>query len=72
MSKKSKIPELKPCPFCGSNAVFDELETEEVGLSLPENYVRCSTCFASGPVGGILDAGKVRAANFWNHRVPAV
>ena len=35
--------ELKPCPFCGSEA---ELKTEYVAYGTPKAYVRCKHCEA--------------------------
>ena len=47
------LPELKPCPFCGSHSVA------LVGLE-----VRCGTCCAVGPIG--VDAEQ--AVTRWNER----
>ena len=41
------MPELKPCPFCGSEAevriIYNELETTDVPRF---SYVRCVRCFS--------------------------
>ena len=47
------LPELKPCPFCGSLAV-----------ALVGNDVRCGNCCAVGPFGMYGE----QAIKRWNER----
>ncbi len=47
------VPELKPCPFCGS-----------LGVAIVGSFVRCGTCGGTGPYG-YSDA---EATNRWNER----
>ena len=47
------LPDLKPCPYCGSASVY------LVGLA-----VRCGTCCAAGPFG----TNPEQAVKRWNDR----
>lgn len=52
---------LKPCPFCGSNAVFiDEYFEEPMSI-------KCTECYADMVDG--LDKGKEALVELWNTRV---
>ena len=53
-------PELKPCPFCGGDAIPDPAQLH--GLS----FVVCAVCGAEGPVS----AGDDDAVENWNKRTP--
>ena len=57
------MPELKPCPACGS----DNVECLVCTINADENqdvhfHIACEACYASGP---IADNGKIAAAT-WN------
>jgi len=56
------MTELKPCPFCGGEAVYIG-----TGNNYPKEYwrVMCKKCFASG----IYNETKGRARQRWNRRV---
>lgn len=62
--------ELKPCPFCGGKAVFnEERETFEVDGSdlLTVHYeVYCSKCFAQ--TDSIIGGDKNIVIERWNRR----
>lgn len=47
--------EIKPCPFCGSDALF-------VSERNSKSYVRCGKCYAYGPDG----KNKEEAIERWN------
>lgn len=51
--------ELKPCPFCGGSAVYQDLS----GAYLGHNNVVCRTCKAS-----TYDHNNVTADAAWNRR----
>ena len=58
-----KMPELKPCPFCGGEAKRRNMQVCEDGC---ESWVECTSCFATtdrldSPMG--LDA-----SGLWNTR----
>lgn len=57
--------ELKPCPFCGGNAVLDHYNTEP-GLS----YIRCEKCGLESVrfVKSFEVASDEQAIKFWNRR----
>lgn len=55
--------ELKPCPFCGGNAIVAEVDSEEIGCKL--NMVCCEDCGISTP--GSEDASAV--IEIWNKRI---
>jgi len=68
-------PDLKPCPFCGSEAKFIEQPTPCGRFGEPEYDVACSTpgCFVYQGADWYLDMKT--AADMWNDRgdpVPAV
>lgn len=62
--------ELKPCPFCGSDATcYDYLEPAIVEAKLPEITlwrVRCNKCYLGGD--GIRTKSEAHAK--WNRRQP--
>lgn len=50
----------RPCPFCKSdNLVMDVHRRRDIG-----NFVRCDSCYASGPYG----QGNEEAIKAWNKR----
>lgn len=54
-----EMPDLKPCPFCGS---------EDIGPILGEYglwWVDCDSCHACGPLGDT----ELEAITAWNRRV---
>lgn len=57
---KSKEPELKPCPFCGSS---DSIFCLYKGL---DRFIRCRKCKARGPWGESEEWARVG----WNSRRP--
>jgi hypothetical protein len=57
------MPELKPCPHCGS----DNVECLICTINADENqdvhfHIACEACYTSGP---IADTGEI-AADLWN------
>lgn len=57
MNTNPTLPELLPCPFCGS----DDLVTKN------EYYaIECLQCCGEGPLG----RGDAEARERWNRRVP--
>ena len=57
--------DLKPCPFCGGRAAYDEIEKTN------DTIVRCQGCYAAGAPGGNSvrpDAPDPVAAAAWNRR----
>jgi len=57
---------LKPCPFCGAEAIIyrDKGVTLESGEFIEMNYVVCSECTAL--VSGLTEADAITE---WNSRV---
>lgn len=53
-----ELPDLKPCPFCGSEKVA-------TAVQYPYLWMFCEYCYSSGPYE--TDAGG--AINAWNMRV---
>ena len=51
------MPELKPCPFCGSTEVKHSAHA-------PDVWIYCAACLATGPEA----AGQKGAAVKWNLR----
>ena len=65
--------ELKPCPFCGSKAVFVENHVPDGKFSYNERYVSCVRCgcrtkaYITGGYYGINHT-KADVAAIWNRR----
>lgn len=55
----TETPELKPCPFCGSEDVHADKNTEETFL------MQCESCFSEGPEADSVP----NALEKWNRRV---
>lgn len=55
---------LKPCPFCGSEAEFQEGHRNHW-------HVQCSSCQASTNGWFARDGARAKAAALWNRRAPA-
>ena len=65
-----KESELKPCPFCGGKAEYDEIHTDNGGAEVYyREYhvytVMCSCCRAA--ISSYLDEEDVKRS--WNRRV---
>jgi len=58
-AKNDNTPELKPCPFCGSETIC----MDEVDRHLPFNAY-CFDCSADGPMAST----KKEAIAWWNTR----
>lgn len=42
--------ELKPCPFCGGDAIYETLSFGSNSRSVKIDFhIRCSTCYATHP-----------------------
>ena len=59
------MPDLKPCPFCGGEALLDH-DYEGMGAS----YVRCKKCGLESIrfIKSFECASDDRAVEFWNRR----
>ena len=55
-----KNPELKPCPFCGNDAVYHETDVKP---GYQSSVVSCKKCTA------IVGKCDLTAAECWNRRV---
>ena len=65
MKKGERRMELKPCPFCGGNAILDHDFTEP-GFS----YIRCERCGLESVhfIKSFEIASDERAIKYWNRR----
>ena len=65
-NKRSKAPELKPCPFCGGTARMKYLKQD--GEFTPKEeilgYVECSKCHAVSVSGSDIE----NIIDYWNSR----
>lgn len=57
---------LKPCPFCGSSAVYESYGTTEYGDKCYS--IGCANCGAKGPSYGHLKTTMDDAIDAWNRR----
>lgn len=57
---------LKPCPFCGGEAILDAGGRESEGVFRAAYWVRCRSCAAEGPWFRTEGAASER----WNERTP--
>ena len=60
------MPELKPCPFCGSTNIT--IQHGGIG-GTGECYCRCRKCLSDGPWTDGSDEDAIAA---WNHRADGV
>jgi len=59
-------PELKPCPFCGSDAYFDKETAAILGNRTGHKFaIACSWCEISGPGEQEFNKAVMR----WNQRL---
>lgn len=63
------MPELKPCPFCGSEAIL--IVTDNRGLM--GVCVRCPNCHAASDSAGLYELNPIEiaietASEYWNSR----
>jgi Lar family restriction alleviation protein len=56
---------LKNCPFCGSDSLREEVETEFMGNKVYR--VSCCRCLTKGPR---TISNKAKARSMWNKRAP--
>ena len=65
---RAKMAELKPCPFCGGNALLVEHEFDVAdGIGTEKNYgVRCLHCYAQSYQ---FCETKEIAISLWNERI---
>jgi len=70
--------ELKPCPFCGGEAVIEEVRRDvghdvirwSAGCKADEGSVEGQPCV--GYMSVMTYARRIDAANAWNRRAPTV
>lgn len=60
--------ELKPCPFCGAEAVTRTYRTTDNGHWITKNYVECTGCHVELPTH-LASENKEKAAEAWNRRI---
>ena len=60
-----KMPELKPCPFCGGKALLDHVQT-----GLGASYIRCEKCGLESIrfIKSFEVASDDRVIEYWNRR----
>ena len=61
--------ELKPCPFCGGKAVWEEDSDIFGDLVLTAYKIKCSKCWCS-PFPNNYNGDKKKLAEIWNTRTP--
>jgi Lar family restriction alleviation protein len=55
------VSELKPCPFCGGEALMESMDAEN---GLPQYFVACRCCACEGP----WEKSPAGASRLWNMR----
>lgn len=63
--------ELKPCPFCGGEALMEAIDFDDYDYTKPSEviwWVRCSVCGAETDEYSGLDEAEAAAIKAWNGR----
>jgi Lar family restriction alleviation protein len=64
MPEVKEPPELKPCPFCGSDNVTSSPCSSSLEPGVMKDVFHCSNCGSYGPIG----KNKEKAKMLWNSR----
>ncbi|MDF3000547.1 MAG: Restriction alleviation protein Lar [Bacillota bacterium] len=60
--------DLKPCPFCGGKAEYEQFANPKTSYSVKCTVCRCGTYGWDCPSTGTHDGNKAMQAERWNRR----